>query len=73
MTADELRAALTKLYGEGSDYHLAESAAAHLGTSKSSVYAVLSGKPVQPKVSLETVLRIMGVLSPAPGDGPAIS
>ena len=62
MNAAILRAALVKLYGDGSDYHLAEAAHADLGTSKRSVYAALAGQPVNVKVPLETVLRIKGVL-----------
>lgn len=62
MDATALRAALVKLYGEGSDYHLAEAAHADLGASKRSLYAALAGQPVNVKVPLETVLRIKGAL-----------
>lgn len=63
MTGPDLRAALVKLYGEGSDYHLAEAAHADLGASKRSVYAALAGQPVNVKVPLETALRLKGALS----------
>lgn len=62
MTAADLRAALVKLYGEGSDYHLVERAHVDLGAPKSGLYKALRGDPISVKVPLEVVLRIKGVI-----------
>ncbi|MBP2301556.1 hypothetical protein J2850_004277 [Azospirillum picis] len=60
MTGQDLRAALVRLYGEGSDYHLVEAAHSDLGAPKSGLYKALRGEPIAVKVPLETVLRVKG-------------
>ena len=62
MNSDELRTALSKLYGEGTDYHLVKSAVADLGCAERSLYLALDGDQVALKVPLETALRLKGVL-----------
>lgn len=60
MKPEELRSALVKLYGEGSDYHLAKMAVADLGVSRSTLLRRLAGQDADVKVPIEVVLKLKG-------------